>query len=58
MLHLQRAVMVEIGRTQAIKWTIEGIVKGIFLCLVFYDVNVYVSYREYDSILTKRTILS
>lgn len=37
---------------QAVKWTAEGIVKGMFYhCRVLYDVKAYVSCRGYNCIL-------
>ena len=36
---------------QVVKWTAEGMVKGLFR--VFHDVLAYVSCRGYDSILLR-----
>ena len=49
-VHLQRVVMLRIDKTQIIKWTAEGTVKGIFY-LVHCDVRAYVSCQGYDGIL-------
>ncbi|HZK53162.1 MAG TPA: hypothetical protein VFC84_03025 [Desulfosporosinus sp.] len=42
----------EPGRTQIVKWTTEGAMKGI--SRVFRDEKAYVSCQEYVSILIKR----
>ncbi len=52
-VHSQRVVLLGNDRTQIIKWTAEGLVKGILYILSILRRKAYVSCQEYVCILMK-----